>query len=124
MKRIRGIVGLLILLAGLAAVAVAGAAGFAKIYALPVSGELSIVNTEANAIWRPCVLSVMLPNAAARTVTVYRVSGNLSYAVGRSEATAQTFVYECPAHYWCGVSNGVKVTVSPACTGVVEIICE
>ena len=124
MKRLPGFAGLLVLLAGLTAVALAGAAGYARIYALPVSGELSIVNTEANATWRPCVLSVILPNVAARTVTVYRVSGNLSYAVGRSEATAQTFVYECPAHYWCGVSNGVKVTVSPACTGVVEVICE
>ena len=113
-----------LLLVCLAAAAIAGGAGYAKIYALPPSGELSVVNTDANATWRPCVLSVVLTNSAARTVTVYRVTGSLEYPVGRSAATAQTFVYECPANYWSGLSNGVKVTVSPACTGVVEVICE
>ena len=124
MKRILGFSGLLVLVAGLVAVALAGGPGFAHVYALPGSGELSITNTQANSVWRPCVLSVMLTSAAARTVTVYRVSGALEYPVGRSAATAQTYVYEFPVNYWCGVSNGVKVTVSPACTGTVEVIYE
>ena len=125
MKRLLAMLSVGVLAAvGLAAVAAAGAAGFARVSALPGSGELSITNAQANAVWRPCVLSVICTNLEARTVTVYRVSGALEYPVGRSTATAQSYVYEFPANYWCGVSNGVKVTVSPPCTGTVEVICE
>ena len=114
----------LVVAVGLAGAAAAGADGFARVFALPGSGELSITNTQANSVWRPCVLSVICTNLDARTVTVYRFNGALEYPVGRMVATAQSYVYEFPAHYWCGVSNGVKVTVSPACAGTVEVIHE
>ena len=126
MKTRLGAVVLAVILAaaGLAVVAAADGSGFARTYALPGSGVLAITNTQAYTLWRPCVLSVICTNVEARTVTVYRVSGALEYPVSRSVATAQSFVYEFPANYWCGVSNGVKVTVSPACTGAVEVIYE
>jgi hypothetical protein len=102
----------------------AGAAGFARTFALPADGELAIVNTEQNAVWRPCVVSVICPSVATRTVTVYRVAGALEYPVAVNVAAARTYVYEFQGEYWSGLSNGVKVVVTPACTGTVEVVYE
>ena len=124
MKRLLGFVGLFVLAAVLAAVAVAGVTGFSRVYALPSSGDLSITNTEANAVWRPCVLSVICTNATLRTVTVYRLNGGMEYPVGRTTASSLSYVYQFTANYYTAVSNGIKVTVRPACTGLVEVICE
>jgi len=107
-----------------AAAGCVAAGGFARRYALPANGTLAVVNTDANAVWRPCVIAVQCPSLAARTVTVYRVTGAVEYQIAQQVASAQTFVYEFAASYWSGLSNGVKVTVSPACTGRVEVICE
>ena len=115
---------LVLILAGAAAAVAAAATGFARTYTLPASGLLSVVNTDRNAVWRPCVLTVMCPSAAARTVTVYRVAGSAEYPIARQVATAQTYVYEFTASYWSGYASGVKVTVRPACTGSVEVVCE
>jgi hypothetical protein len=112
------------LAAGVAGLAVAGAAGFSRGLALPESGALTILNTQKNAVWRPCGLTLGCPRVAERTLRVLRVVGNLEYPIAEQTATAQTFVYEFEAHYWSGQSNGVKVTVTPACTGLVEVICE
>ena len=124
MKRLWGFAGLWVLLTGLAAVTVAGVAGFSRTFALPASGILSVVNAQENEVWRPCVLSVICPSVAERTVTVYRVTGTLEYPVAQNASTARTYVYEFQANYWSGISNGVKVTVSPACTGIVEVVYE
>ena len=104
--------------------AMAARAGFSRLFVLPVSGELTVRNTQKNEVWRPCVLSVVCPSSASRTVTVYRVTGELEYPIARQTATAETYVYEFEANYWCALSNGVKVVVSPACTGIVEVIYE
>ena len=124
MKRRLGVVGLLMVFAVLGAVAIAGAPGFSRVYALPSSGDLSITNTEANAIWRPCVVSVICTNAVVRTVTIYRLNSGMEYAVGRTTAVSLSYVYQFTANYYTAVSNGIKVTVRPACTGLVEVICE
>ena len=122
MKRLLAVLCLLVLAAsGLTAT---GGPGYSQKYALPANGELSITNMQANSVWRPCVLSVICTNEAARTVTVSRVSGTLVFPVSQIAATAHSYVYEFPANYWTGVSNGVKVTVSPAGTGTVEVIYE
>jgi len=113
-----------VLLAAVAGMAVAGGTGYALNLVMPAGGELVIVNTQANAAWRPCLVSVVFPDVAMRTVSVYRVTGTLAYPLGQKAATAQTYVYEFQANYWCGVSNGVKVVVSPACTGTVEVVYE
>jgi hypothetical protein len=122
MKR-RGVLvaGILLSAAGLAA---AGAAGFARTYALPADGALAIMNAEQNAFWRPCVVAVTCPSVASRTVTVWRVAGSLEYPVSAVRSTAQSYVYEFETEYWSGMSNGVKVTVTPACTGSVEVVFE
>lgn len=104
--------------------AVAARAGYSRLFVLPVTGELTVRNTQKNEVWRPCVLSVVCPSSASRTVTVYRVAGELEYPIARQAAAAQTYVYEFEANYWCDFSNGVKVVVSPACTGIVEVIYE
>ena len=104
--------------------ALAARVGFSRLFALPVTGELTVRNTQKNEVWRPCVLSVVCPTSASRTVTVYRVVGELEYPIARQAAAAQTYVYEFDANYWCALSNGVKVVVSPACTGIVEVIYE
>lgn len=98
--------------------------GYGRVYELPVSGVLAVVNTQKNSVWRPCLLSVMCPDVAARTVTVFRVAGPVEYPLARQAASAQTYVYEFESNYWCGLSNGVKVVVSPACTGMVEVVYE
>jgi hypothetical protein len=103
---------------------IAGAAGFARSFVMPADGVLAVVNTQANAVWRPCLVTVVCPDASARTVTVYRVAGALEYPVAEYAATARTFVYEFGANYWSGLSNGFKVVVSPACTGTVEVVYE
>lgn len=114
-----------VILVGVAGMAVAGAAaGFARTFTMPGSGVVSIINTQQNEVWRPCVLSVICPSVAARTVTVYRVAGALEYPIAQNAATARAYVYEFQANYWSGLSNGVKVTVSPACTGTVEVVYE
>jgi hypothetical protein len=102
----------------------AGAAGFARTFAVPADGELAIVNTEQNAVWRVCAVAVVCPGVATRTVTIYRVAGALEYPVAESVASARTYVYEFEGTYWSGVSNGMKVVVRPACTGVVEVVYE
>lgn len=105
-------------------VAAAGGTGFSRVLALPASGVLAIVNTQRNEVWRPCVLTVVCPSVAERTVSVRRVVGGLEYAIAERTATAQAYVYEFDANYWSALSNGVKVTVNPACTGTVEVIYE
>ena len=104
--------------------AFAGRAGFSRRINLPGSGQLTNRNTQKNTSWRPTVLAVMCPNSASRTVKVYRVAGELEYALTSQAATAQTYVYEFEAEYWCDLSNGVRVAVTPACTGIVEVIYE
>jgi len=104
--------------------ALAAGTGLSRLFALPASGTLTVLNTQKNEVWRPCVISVLCPSSAARTVTVYRVVGELEYPIARQAATAQTYVYEFEANYWCSLSNGVRVAVSPACTGTVEVIYE
>jgi len=111
-------------LAAVAGMAAGGAAGFARTFILPADGELAVVNSQANVVWRPCVVSVICPTVAARTVTVYRVAGGLEYPVAQNAGTARVYVYEFEAVYWCGLSNGVKVCVRPACTGSVEVVYE
>jgi len=123
MRRLLAILGVLTL-AGIAGLAVAGGTGYALKLALPADGELAIVNTQANLVWRPCLVSVVCPDVAMRTVSVYRVTGAMAYPLAQKVVAAQTYIYEFQANYWCGVSNGVKVTVSPACTGTVEVIYE
>lgn len=112
---------LLVAIAGGTAVA---AAGFSRIFEMPASGVVAIINTQRNEVWRPCVVSVICPGEAARTVTVYRVAGSVEYPIAQSEATAQAYVYEFRGNYWSGPSNGVKVAVRPACTGIVEVVYE
>lgn len=121
MKRIVCVLLLSVLSVGLA---IAGQAGYSRVFNLPGSGELTIRNTQKNTSWRPTVLAVMCPSSASRTVTVYRVAGELAYALTSQAATAQTYVYEFEAEYWCDLSNGVRVAVTPACTGIVEVIYE
>jgi len=121
MKRI-GVVLLLVALGTSACVA--ARVGYSKLFTLPASGELTFRNAQKHQIWRPCVVAVMCPSAASRTVTVYRVHGEMEYPIASRAAVAQTYVYEFEANYWCGMSNGVKVVVNPACTGTVEVIYE
>jgi hypothetical protein len=103
--------------------AAAGAGGFARVY--PIAGtELSVTNLEQNAVWRPCVVSVLCTNTASRGVTVSRIYGTNAYPIGATTVTAQYVVYEFPANYWCTLSNGWRVTVSPAVTGSDEVIYE
>jgi len=104
--------------------AIATSVGYSRLFALPASGELTIRNAQKNDVWRPCVLAVMCASSDSRTVSVHRVVGELEYPIARLAATAQTYVYEFNVNYWCGLSNGVKVAVSPACTGTVEMIYE
>lgn len=112
------------LLLAAASVALCGAAGYARRYVLPITGELSVVNLEPNQAWRPCVVSVMLPDAGARTVTVSRVAGPLTYPISTSYDSGDTRIYEFDAPYWCTLSNGFAVAVVPACTGLVEVVFE
>jgi len=121
MKRF-GIVLLLVALGTSACVA--ARVGYSKLFTLPASGELTFRNAQKHQIWRPCVVSVICPGVASRTVTVYRVVGELEYPIAERAAAAQAYVYEFEANYWCGESNGVKVVVSPACTGTVEVVYE
>ena len=116
----------LAILAGvlLANVVLAVRGGYSRFYALPASGELEIRNMEKNAVWRPCVLAVECPDVASRTVTIYRIAGSQEYPVTQQTATSKSYVYEFEGAYWSGLSNGVKVAVSPACTGLVEVIYE
>ena len=114
----------LVVMAVGAGVVVAAGAGFSRLFTLPGSGELTIRNTQKNEVWRPCVLSVICPTSASRTVSVYRVVGDFEYPIAHYGATGQAYVYEFEANYWSGLSNGVKVVVSPACTGIVEVIYE
>jgi len=121
MKRINVVLLMGVLSVGLA---IASGAGYSRVFDLPVSGELMIRNTQKNSAWRPAVVAVMCPSSASRTVTVYRVAGELEYALSSQAAAAQTYVYEFEAEYWCDLSNGVRVAVTPACTGIVEVIYE
>lgn len=105
-------------------VGVAASAGFSFLFALPGSGELTVRNSQKNSVWRPCALSVICPSSASRTVTVYKVAGALEYAIARAAGEAQVYVYEFETDYWCSLSNGVKVVVVPACTGLVEVVYE
>lgn len=117
--------GVIALVGCLGACATVGAGiGYSKLFSLSASGELTIRNTQKNDVWRPCVLSVLCPSSASRTVSVYRVVGEAEYPISDYSAVGQSYVYEFEANYWCGLSNGVKVVVSPACTGVVEVIYE
>ena len=113
-----------LVLAVLAGAALAASVGYSHFLVLPPSGELTVRNIQDNAVWRPVLLTVVCDSSAARTLTIYRVAGDLEYPIARHTATGQSYVYEFEANYWCGVSNGVKVTVSPACTGTVEVIYE
>ena len=122
MRKASGIA--LVAAAVVAGVGIAAGGGFSRLFALPGSGELTIRNTQKNEVWRPCVLSVICPDSASRTVSVYRVAGELEYLIADYAATGRVFVYEFEENYWCGLSNGVKVVVSPACTGTVEVIHE
>ena len=118
-------IGLIVLVVAVAGgVSVAARVGFSRLYTLPESGELELRNTQKNAMWRPCVLSVICPNSASRTVTIYRLAGSEQYPLAQQTATAETYVYEFEGPYWSGLSNGVKGVVTPACTGTVEVIYE
>ncbi|MBT7068306.1 MAG: hypothetical protein HN919_18560 [Verrucomicrobia bacterium] len=116
-------IALMVLAVG-AGLAVAAGAGYSRLFTLPESGELTIRNTQKNDVWRPCAVAVICPDTAGRTVSVYRVVGDLEYPITDYAATGQTYVCEFEANYWCSLSNGVKVVVTPPCTGVVEVIYE
>jgi hypothetical protein len=99
-------------------------AGYGKIYPLPANGILEITNLQANATWKPKVVAVQCPDFAARTVTVSRANGAFEYPVAQAAATARSYAYEFEADYWFALSNVLKVAVSPATTGLVEVIYE
>ena len=107
-----------------AGLAMAARTGYSRVFAMPESGEVEIVNSQANTVWRLGEVAVVFPDTASRTVTVYRVSGEMEYPIAAKSATARTFVYEFEAGYWSGMSNGVKVVARPASTGLVEAIYE
>ena len=99
-------------------------AGRGVVLVLPASGTLSVTNLQANSVWRPTVVAVRCPDAASRTVTVSRVNGALEYPIAAVVDEAQAYVLEFDAEYWFALSNVLRVTVSPACTGLVEVVRE
>ena len=115
---------------GLMGAALLGAAlclagpGRGVVLELPASGTVSVTNLQKNSVWRPTVLAVRCPDVASRTVTVSRVNGALEYPVALVTDDAQAYVFEFDAEYWFGWSNVLRVTVSPACTGLVELVRE
>jgi hypothetical protein len=104
-----------------AAVCLAGP-GRGVVMEMPESGTVAVTNLQANSVWRPTVVAVQCPDVASRTVTVSRVNGALEYPIAVVVEEAQSYVYEFDTAYWFSLSNVLKVAVSPACTGLVEVV--
>ena len=98
--------------------------GYSRVYPVPTSGVVSVVNDQANSSWRPVVVAFTAANAACRTVEVSRIAGALVYPIATQASTGTVFVYEFSGAYWSGVSNGFRLAVSPACTGKLEVVYE
>ena len=111
----------LIGVAAVAAVCLAGP-GIGVVLEMPASGTVAVTNVQANSVWRPTVVAVRCPDVASRTVTVSRVNGALEYPVATVSDDAQAYVFEFDTEYWFALSNVLRVTVSPACTGLVELV--
>jgi hypothetical protein len=109
--------------AAVAAMCLAGP-GRGVVMEMPASGTVAVTNVQANSVWRPTVVAVRCPDVASRTVTVSRVNGTLEYPIAVVAEEAQSYVYEFDTAYWFSLSNVLKVAVSPACTGLVEIVRE
>ena len=106
-----------------AAVCMAGP-GRGVVLEMPAAGTVAVTNVQANSVWRPTVVAVRCPDSASRTVTVSRVNGALEYPIAVVVEEAQTYVYEFDTAYWFSLSNVLRVAVSPACTGLVEVVRE
>ena len=109
--------------AAAAAVCLAGP-GRGMVLEMPASGTVAVTNLQANSVWRPTAVAVWCTNSASRTVTVSRVNGALEYPIAVVTEEAETYVYEFDTAYWFALSNVLKVAVSPACTGLVEVVRE
>lgn len=108
----------------LAAASVTLAAGFSRRYALGADGVAEIVNSQANSAWRPTVVVMQFSGSATRTVVISRVVDGMAYVVARLEGAASTYVYEFEGAYWFGVGQALRLTVTPAEEGNVEVIGE
>ena len=113
----------LMVCAGLVAMCLAGP-GRGVVLEMPALGTVAVTNLQANSVWRPTVVAVRCPDVASRTVTVSRVNGALEYPIAVVAEEAETYVYEFDTAYWFALSNVLRVAVSPACTGLVEVVRE
>jgi hypothetical protein len=104
--------------------AFASRVGRGRVYAMPETGVLAITNTQKNAAWMPVTMTLQCPDVAMRTVSIYRRSGGMEYRVTAVTYEGRDYTYEFDADYWVVVSNVLRATVVPACTGLVEVIYE
>jgi len=121
--RTRKKIGLAAVLLGLAGV-VAMAAGFSVRYQLAPDGTVEIVNQQSHAVWRPTVVALQFGASADRTIEISRVAGSITYPIASFEAEGSTYVYEFEANYWFSRTQAMRVAVTPASTGIVEVIYE
>ena len=74
--------------------------------------------------WRPVVVAVVMDAPGAYTVSVLRDSGDMEYPVSMISGDGQSFVYVVEGLYWFSSTQALRVKVTPAAAGKVEVICE
>ena len=122
MKRLRqAVIGVALVIA---AAAVAVAAGYNRRYDMGVDGVVEISNTQANAVWRPTLVALRFEESASRTVEISRSVDGTEYPIARFEAEGSSYIYEFEANYWFKKTQSMRVAVTPASAGTVEVMYE
>ncbi len=114
-------IALVLAAAGLAAVSLAQASGWARTYSLE-SGVVATTNTQVNSSWVPVAVLIRYGGPTAGTVSVWRASAGVEVELGRCAFTnAQSVVWIPDAAYSFGYGDALRIG-STATNGLVQVI--
>lgn len=97
--------------------------GFCLSVPLDGAGTARIVIGGRN-VWKAVSLAVVMDASGERSIVLERHSGALSYRLATGEGEGRAFVYVFDGPFWFTGNDELRITVSPAGTGIVEVMCE
>lgn len=98
--------------------------GFSMRQAMDASGVADVLHGAENRVWRPTAVAVQLTAGTLRTVQISRVVDGTPYVLASFSGDAATYVYEFEGTYWFKGTEPLRVSVTPAEAGTVEIMGE
>ncbi len=101
----------------------AGAAGFSRVMDIGVSGVVEVAFGGQN-IWKPLCVAVVFQDAGQRTLSLSRHVEGISYQIASVSGDGTSYVYVFEGAFWFSGTNVLRIAVSPAGPGKVEVIGE